>query len=394
MSNCRPSTSIASSTSTPLSFSSDPRIEYDTLAQRWYVSLLVLDTTTSPPPRTAPGNLAVSPSSNPSRPFHVYQFETFGDFPDQPSLGFNDDKVVTGGNSFSCTCRPKTLGSQCDDGDYEGNEFLVWNKSELLAGDESIDTDYYLPGLEAPGQDDSDFPIIPAKSRSSTSTLWMASACVNTFSDPNCPGGLNIWAITGVPGVDSRQHTYSHDDDDSLRQSSARRDAEIRSSANPIDTADGRLIDAVYRDGILWASGGAACTPPRDTKSRSCLQFFEVLTGCHPTVNQDFAFGTKTFFDYYPSVDMDSADDLITAFTQSGSTEFPSAYVDGRLAGDPVNTLGTPVLVKAGAATYSSTNPESDNSNAYPWGDYSGAGIDPFRSDFDLGRCRIHYQTA
>ena len=75
-----------------------------------------------------------------------------------------------------------------------------------------------------------------------------------------------------------------------------------------------------------------------NTKSRSCLQFFEVLTGATPTVNQNFAFGTKTFFDYYPSVDMDSADDLITAFTQSGSTEFPSAYVDGRLAGDPVNT--------------------------------------------------------
>jgi hypothetical protein len=98
------------------------------------------------------------------------------------------------------------------------------------------------------------------------------------------------------------------------------------------------------------------------------MQFFEVLTGgASPVVNQDFSFGTKSAYDYYPSVDLDSSDDLITSFTQSSSTEFASAFVDGRLSGDTVNTLGTPVLFQAGAMAYNGTR----------WGDYSGAGVDP-----------------
>ena len=94
-------------------------------------------------------------------------------------------------------------------------------------------------------------------------------------------------------------------------------------------------------------------------------------------MGRDFAFGTKGFYDYYPSIDLDSADDLITSFTQSSGAEFPSAYVDGRLATEMNNVLGTPVVIQAGSASYNSPNPESYNSNAFPWGDYSGAGIDP-----------------
>ena len=138
-------------------FSSDPRIEYDTLSQRWLISFLTFDNTDITNSLDGFWNLAVSKDSNPLDGFNTYQVETQGDFPDQPPLGFNDDKVVTGGNSFSCD-------PDCNDGLYEGNEFLVWNKSELLAGAATIDTDF-----NPPIQDNSQFPIIPAKSRTSTS---------------------------------------------------------------------------------------------------------------------------------------------------------------------------------------------------------------------------------
>ena len=344
-------------------FSSDPRIEYDTLSQRWLISFLTFDNTDITNSLDGFWNLAVSKDSNPLDGFNTYQVETQGDFPDQPPLGFNDDKVVTGGNSFSCD-------PDCNDGLYEGNEFLVWNKSELLAGAATIDTDF-----NPPIQDNSQFPIIPAKSRTSTSTLWMVSACVNTFSA--CNDSLNLWSVTGVPGVGMG----------SIATPSTLAIAEIDpppvapqkgNTKNPIDTGDGRLLDAAFRDGLLWASGTASCTPTGDTIARSCLQYIEVLTGgASPSVGRDFAFGTEHFYDYYPSIDLDSADDLITSFTQSSGAEFPSAYVDGRLATETNNILGTPVVIEAGSATYSSPNPESFNSNAFPWGDYSGAGIDP-----------------
>jgi Abnormal spindle-like microcephaly-assoc'd, ASPM-SPD-2-Hydin len=339
-------------------FSSDPRIEYDTISGRWLISILILDTTDIATAQNGFWNLAVSKTSNPLDGFNTYSKETLGDFPDQPSLGFNDDKVVTGGNAFSCN-------PNCNTGPFLGNEFLVWNKNELLAGDTTIDMDLFPPG-----EDNTDFPIIPAKSRSSTSTLWMLSAFgtePNPTGPPTVLDELDIWSLTGVPGV-------------GMGTSAADTIATITDFTDPppatqkngggitIDTGDQRVLDVVFRDGILWGSDTDACKPSGDTTARACMQFFEVLTGgASPTVNQDFSFGTQNAYDYYPSVDLDSSDDLITSFTQSSSTEFASAFVDGRLAGDTVNTLGTPVLFQAGTKAYNGTR----------WGDYSGAGVDP-----------------
>jgi hypothetical protein len=347
----------------PALFSSDPRIQYDTISGRWFVSLLILDTTDITTAQNGSFNLAVSKDSNPLDGFFTYSVETPGDFPDQPSLGFNDDKVGTGGNSFSCN-------PDCNDGPFEGNEFLIWNKSELLAGATTIDTDFYPPG-----EDNTDFPIIPAKSRSSTSTLWMLSAfgTQNTPPPPIVLNELDIWSVTGVPGVDTG--STANDTVTSVAAFTDPPNAPQKGSTHKINTADSRLLDVVFRDGQLWASGNDSCQPSGDTTQRSCLQFFEVLTsGVSPVVNQDFSFGTKNFFDYYPSVDLDSSDDLITSFSQSSSTEFPSAYVDGRLAGDSVNTLGTPVLFEAGAQSYNSND---TSGGPFRWGDYSGAGVDP-----------------
>jgi len=339
-------------------FSSDPRIEYDTISGRWYISFLILDTTDISTAQNGFFELAVSIDSNPLDGFNTYSIETPGDFPDQPSLGFNDDKIVTGGNSFSCN-------PNCNDGPYEGNEFLVWNKSELLAGDATIDTDF-----NPPGEDNTDFPIIPAKSRSSTSTLWMLSA-FGTEQNPSGPptvlDELDIWSVTGVPGIgmgSSATDTIATITDFTDPPSASQKNG----SGNTIDTGDQRLLDVVFRDGDLWGSGNDKCKPSGDTTARACTQYFEVLTGgASPVVNQDFSFGTKGAYDYYPSVDLDSSDDLISSFSQSSSTEFASAFVDGRLNGDPVNTLGTPVLFQAGTKAYNGTR----------WGDYSGAGVDP-----------------
>lgn len=351
----------------PAIFSSDPRVRYDTISQRWFISFLIFDTDDINTAENGFFYLAVSTSSDPTQPFNVYQFETGGAFPDQPSLGFNDDKVVTGGNSFEC--EPTDCGDVTEP--YLGMEFIVWNKADLIAGANPAGLDFYPAD-----QDPDDFTVQPATSRSSTSTLFM-------LSDPDDTGvtqdHLTVWSVTGVPasgvgGGSSASNTVlpitTFSDPPVAGQEG--------DSSNPIDTGDARLEEAVYRDGLLWGCGNDTCTPAGDSTARSCMQYVEVLTGgATPTLNQDFAFGTKKFHDYYPSIDLDNFDDLITSFTQSSSSEFPSAYVDGRLATDPVNTLGTPVLFQAGAASYNSPNPESDNSNAFPWGDYSGAGVDP-----------------
>jgi hypothetical protein len=324
-------------------FTSDPRSRYDTLSDRWYISMLALDGGDVSTSHNGWFYLAVSTSSDPTQSFNVYSLETAGSFPDQPSLGFNDDKIVSSGVSFSCS-------PDCNHGPQQGNEFVVWNKSELLAGGTSVHTDFF-----GPPKDLTNLPIMPAKSRSSTSTLFMASALDTS---------MTLWSLIGVPGVLGGTQVTTTDLTINILTDPP--NAKQRGSSNPIATGDARLLDAVFRDGKFWTSATSACTPAGDSDARSCMRYIEVLTDSL-SVNQDFDFGAEGSYDYYPSVDLDSSDNLITAFSQSSSIEFASAFLAARFDSDPINTLGTPVLLKLGSEAYKGTR----------WGDYSGAGIDP-----------------
>jgi cell division septation protein DedD len=326
-------------------FVSDPRIRYDTLSSRWFISMLSFDNANLSAAHNGRFDLAVSTTSDPTQPFNIYSLTTANSFPDQPALGFNDDKVITSANSFSCT-------PNCNSGGFQGNEFVVWNKSDLLAGN-AASVDFF-----APPQDTSTPNIIqPVKSRSSTSTLFMVSASGST---------LKAWSVTGIPGVGGGSSAGK-----TTRTISALvtpPNAVQQGSAVLIDTGDTRMQDAVFRDGQIWVAGDDRCTPSGDISARACLRYIQILTA-GLTVNQDFDFGVNATYHYYPSVDLDSSGSLVTAFSRSSSTEFPSVYINSRLPGDPANTLGTSVLAKAGVASYAGS--------FMRWGDYSGAGVDP-----------------
>ena len=50
--------------------------------------------------------------------------------------------------------------------------------------------------------------------------------------------------------------------------------------------------------------------------------------------------GANTFFRFMPSLAVDRAGDMAVGYTKSNSTTNPQIKYAGRLAGDPVNTLG------------------------------------------------------
>ncbi|HEV2173720.1 MAG TPA: hypothetical protein VGR71_09145, partial [Nitrospira sp.] len=143
-------------------------------------------------------------------------------------------------------------------------------------------------------------------------------------------------------------------------------------SGIPVTTKiDDRLLDAEFRDGSFLLSATSGCVPSGDTALHDCIRVIQVLTGSQ-TVNQDFDFGTVGGDYFYPAITLDSSDNLITTFSASSPSEFPSVYASGRLAGDPLNTLQVPVQIKAGEASYS-----ADGFSEPRWGDYSATVIDP-----------------
>ena len=134
-------------------------------------------------------------------------------------------------------------------------------------------------------------------------------------------------------------------DADGHRALPIRRRATEGNCGNPIDTGDSRLLDAVFRDGHCGRRGTTTCKPTGDDYDRTQLP--AILRGAdrrrQPVLNQDFSFGTKNFYDYYPSVDLDSSDDLITSFTPIVVDRIPVGlrrWAPGRRSGRHARNAG------------------------------------------------------
>ncbi len=320
-------------------FASDPKVRFDPVSGRWFIAII---TYKSP---TGTWKLAVSQSGDPTGIFFVYTIRSArGTFPDFPAVGMSQDKIVLTGNAFSTS------------GFFLGTEFVVLNKSQLLAGT-TVNGQFYPPpqGL---------FTIQPAFSLPDStgtviSTVYMAAV------DFNSATSVRIWQVTGIPGVGSGA-TVTVAGDLTIPTLSSPPNAQQLGTIALIQTNDNALLDAVYRNGSLWVSANSACTPPGDSAVRACLRLMQILTSGGLSLNQASDFGTVGNYYYYPAIQIDSKDTLVTVFSGSSASTYASVYASGQLAG-ATNTLGVPVLFKAGETSYTPNR----------WGDYSGAGIDP-----------------
>ncbi|HUY28161.1 MAG TPA: hypothetical protein VMV27_12145 [Candidatus Binataceae bacterium] len=337
-------------------FLSDPRIRYDTQSGRWFISILSLDDSTVSGSHNSYLNLAISETSDPTGAFSLYQYETAGSLGDQPGLGISNDKIAISANAFSCS-------PNCGSGAFIGNEVLVIDKSDLVNADASPRADFYAPAVDQSG-----FTILPAHETAASGdalpdTLYMASVQYPSATS------IGVMQVTGTPSGGTTQGTSISKASLAINRLDSPPQApqlEATSAKQFIDSGDNRLLDAQWRDGALWVAADSACTPAGDTAQRACLRYIQILTGSM-TVNQDFDFGGVDFYYYYPSIGLDSSDNLVSAFSGSSPTTSPSAYVSARLAGDRPNSLGAAIEIAPGLAFYGGTR----------WGDYSGAGVDP-----------------
>ncbi|MBF6567578.1 MAG: hypothetical protein IVW54_01730 [Candidatus Binataceae bacterium] len=358
---------------------SDPRVLYDAVSQRWLILLITFSPTTD-----SGWDLAVSQTSDPSGGYNLYTISTAnvvnpdgtkGNFPDFPKIGFNGNKVVITGDAFHAI--QKHSGTSYK---FEGTEFVVLNKSELVSGDSSASAVMFLP-------DQGDLAIEPALHLNPTSTpgvspadnLYMA-AVNGTLASTST---IDVWTVTGVPGVSTVGAVRTSLPIGTL---SIPPNAQQAGSGVLIDTNDDSLLDAVFRDGSiagsLWVSANDGCVPPSDSAVRSCLRFIEVSVGSGGTsglsVSQDFDYaGQPGLYYYYPALRTDSSGDLATVFSGSSTSSFASVYSASRLVGDTANTLTNFSTIESGAAAYTTSPPR--------WGDYSGAGIDPDDSTIWIG---------
>jgi Fibronectin type III domain len=322
---------------------SDPRVIYDPISDRWFVSCVTLD-----PYLYLVGDwrIAVSKTNDPTGAYTLYQAEFNGEFPDFPSLGVSDDKLAVTGNAFDLPAM-----------NFLGSEFLVANKADLVAGVSNPASTYY--GHPQPVD-----TIQVTKSLTSTSRLYLAAVPADGGSKT-----LEIWSIDGVPGVGNGDVATTTPL--TLQAPLVVPPDAVEPGSVRIMTNDVRLQDLSYRNGQLWMSGNTGCTPGGDATVRSCLHFAQVDTATM-TIAQEITYGESGIDYYYPAVTTDAGGNMVSVFTRSSSSEYPSVYTGGHQSSDAPGTFQSPTIVRAGASAYDASP------NDQRWGDYSGIAVDPF----------------
>jgi hypothetical protein len=329
---------------------SDPRILYDAASQHWIAScidtpvgtnnfLLAASATSDPTGLWTGVRIAADPSGN-----------TWADF---PTLGLNHDGVFISANMFN------VAGAE----NFSNVTVLSLPKASLLAGSTSGAKLFTNVGGSA------GFSLQPVVSMNDTampsSLLWVDNASNALRIAINGPiASPTLGSIVTIP----------------VASMPAPPAARQLGSNRTIDTGDGRLSSSVVRQtgelltthttgGIIWV---AQSIKNGNSNSRASILWYKINEASN-TVLQSGTIGDSSKSFYYPSVAVNPDGDVVIGFTASSSTSYASCYavVGSTTAG--TTTFGTPLLLKAGVASYY----ETFSSTLNRWGDYSATTVDP-----------------
>lgn len=307
----------------------DPKIMFDAISDRWFATAHVpaIDTVA----------LAVSTTSDPTEPWHVYHIQYPDTIcPDQPKIGITDDKFVIATNDYTNRCQFPTS--------FVGNHLKLFDKSQLLAGSGLTIQDFPADGTK--------FAVTPAQSLSSTNTLYMVE---ETFSN------VRLDTIIGtVPGAILSSQTFP------ILTAFEPPDGRQPGGTDFINTGDNRIQDAKWMQGNLWLSLNDGCVPPGDSFFRSCIHLTEIDTTT-PTVTQDFRISLNSYDFFYPAIAIDESEGLGIIFGYSSSIAYPSLAIATKPEYFAANTIDQINSVVDGL--------EINEDGRY--GDYFGAAVDP-----------------
>lgn len=314
----------------------DLRIRYDKISGRWFGAAF----------NTSEWCLSVSTTGMPNGTYYQYSFPATPDSqttcnPDFPSIGFSTDKVLLGG----------------------GRCFVVISKAAILAGANPLPSQYFASGSAQVNQ----HPFAAY----SLST-YQHDAFVASFDFTVNPlQRIRVWRIRGVPGQGSGASAVFADvvvpgplppPVDAVQRGTSTQIA--------MYFVGTRVLDAVFKDGLLWTASNSGCVPPGDSSRRTCATVLRIrdleVDPFQPHMEGEYQFAANAgSYTYFPAITIDAAGNLITVFNRSSASEYISVYGSG--------VHGNTLLATSQVAIWHSSGPY----NQSRFGDISGAAIDP-----------------
>ena len=326
---------------TPNSFISDPYVVYDSLAGRFYVTMLG---------GTDGGHLdmlfAASNDSNATDGFSlketIHYSITDDDSLDFPKIGFNFDTVMLEANDF------------VDGNSPDFTVFAAIDKAQLLQGN-FVDYLYQLPGFPqnfrstVPAQMEDAKPGDPMFFVQEDGYDNGQNAEIVTLTDAlsNTPNFVD----TAIPVDPYGETTFS----------------DQPGAPGSVQSIDTTFVRAEVRDGMLVAT--QTVTTPADGFTTDKVRWYEFsLTGTPSLVQQGTIDPGPGIATYNGNIAINADGALGLTYMQSSINQFVSMYVSGQVPGSPLGTLSPGVLVQGGSLS----QPAS-----FRTGDYSGIAVDP-----------------
>jgi len=327
------------------SFIFDPKITYDPYDKRWIFICAASNKNIN-----SAVLLAVSQTSDPTGNWITYNLDADPAnqlWIDYPSIGFNRNWITVGGYMFNLPGGSNTQVSR------------VWviNKADVYGG---LTTNI-------PFFDRSDyFHIVPTITYSPTeNTMYCVSKSNN---DSENSGFVRLFSITGTASAPA--FNLLNEINTGPSWSTTTINGPQLNSSTRLNLGDDRILQTVFRNGILWFGHNVFLPATNPTTCSS------EIVAINP-VTQTSIENIRTAVDAnnmtaYPSVAVNQRNDLFFGYTTFSNTNYARASIHYRRFGEGFFFYH----YKAGEDWYVKIDP-ADPLNRNRWGDYSATFIDP-----------------
>ncbi len=333
----------------------DPRITYDRFNNRWIT--VALDNGGS---ALSGLLLGVSSTSDPTGTWILRRYDTDADnneWADFPTLGFNKNWITIGLNMFQ-------IG-----GNFTRPQIYAIDKAGLYAG--GAGSGVFWGSLT--DTSNFGFTMMPATTDDNTTdTQYIA----RRWGQSGGNGYLALNTITGAVASPTLSNTYAFPEATGAGWSgtAAATNSAPQLGGNPVNAGDDRLHTVIFRNGKLWISHHVFL--PAGAPTRAAAQWWSVTASTGAVLQRGRVdSGTSTTWFTYPTLAVNSAEDMLIGYSRFSTTQYPSANYSFRYGTDTINTTQGDTVMKAGEANYVKFDSASPARNR--WGDYSSTQVDP-----------------
>ena len=330
--------------------------------------------------------VAATATGDPTGAWNRYGFPTPpGEFFDFPHMGVGVDAIFMGSNQFVSVPDVGFI--------FAGGQVFAMDKFDMYAGDpltvvtrrfDSTPSNNKFDSTPQPMQLHGLFPPSGSEHYIMGEFFDGKSHAVYSWEDPfgtnelELEGDVDLAAASGVPCENFSCFPIPWPQ---------------KGSVEILEANDYRGHETEWQNGLLWTTQTVSCNPKKGT--RDCIRWAQIdpdgvvpgtltMDGLFSTTNgviQAGVFGSSNDYRTFPSIAANTCNDMAVGYSLGSEKVFPSIFVAGRRASDPLGRIGGERRLLKGMVPYSSFQ---DNGGMFPerWGDYTGMTIAPDGTTF------------